>query len=80
MVSFLQVSSRKTFYAFSFFPVCVTFRCRLDLITLLRNAVGVQVMQLYAFFFSFMLGTNTFHSILLSNTLNLCSSLARDQV
>jgi hypothetical protein len=68
----------KTSYAFFFFPVCVTFRCRLDLITLLRNDVGVQVMQLYAFFSSF--SPVTFHSTLLSNTLNLCSSLARDQV
>jgi len=70
----------KTFYTFFFFPICFTFRCRLDLIILPSNAVGVQVMKLYASFSSFMLGADTFHSTLLSNTLNLCSSLMREQV
>ena len=65
---------------FFFFLVCVTFRCLVDLITLLLNAVGVQVMKLHVFFSSFMLDTNTFHSLLLSNTLSLCSSLLRDHI
>jgi hypothetical protein len=81
VVSFLQVSSRKPSTHFYFSPYVFTFRCRLDLIILLRNVVEVHVMTLYAVSSSFMLGTNTFHSILFSNILNLCSFITvTDQI